>query len=206
MFSVKTDIWNVIELTGKTLSSSPNEASEMLESVRHLPKLRSPTARARAWLRLAMMKKKLPECLQSLLDHRESLLVELYEPWALLMTEEANLLAGLLVGLNSFDYTVYLKGDDSVLTAFEHEPVIDLQYYLQDPYGAADVQVFSGKQQQQQQMTNGEQLNNSDSSNGSKDEVDREEMATAAAAAAAPNVEVLLEQNSYVEEINKHLK
>lgn len=205
MFSVKTDIWNVIELTGKTLTSSPNEASEMLESVRHLPKLRSPTARARAWLRLAMMKKKLPECLQSLLDHRESLLVELYEPWALLMTEEANLLAGLLVGLNSFDYTVYLKGDDSVLTAFEHEPVIDLQYYLQDPYGAADVQVFSEKKQQQ--MTNGEQLNNSNSSNGngSKDEVDREEMATAAAA-AAPNVEVLLEQNSYVEEINKHLK
>lgn len=202
MFSVKTDIWNVIELTGKTLSSSPNEASEMLESVRHLPKLRSPTARARAWLRLAMMKKKLPECLQSLLDHRESLLVELYEPWALLMTEEANLLAGLLVGLNSFDYTVYLKGDDSVLTAFEHEPVIDLQYYLQDPYGAADVQVFSEKQQ----MTNGEQLNNSENGNGngSKDEVDREEMATAAA--AAPNVEVLLEQNSYVEEINKHLK
>ncbi|XP_017463647.1 PREDICTED: protein RUFY3-like, partial [Rhagoletis zephyria] len=125
------------------------------------------------------------------------------------MTEEANLLAGLLVGLNSFDYTVYLKGDDSVLTAFEHEPVIDLQYYLQDPYGAADVQVFSEKkqQQQQQQMTNGEQLNNSEnSSNGSKDEVDREEMATAAAAAAAPDVEVLLEQNSYVEEINKHLK
>lgn len=123
MFSVKIDIWNIIELIGK---ATP-EANDVIESVKHLPKIRSSAGKARAWFRLVMMKKKLSDYFQVLIDLRDSALKEYYESFALMLTEDANVLAGLLVGLNSFDYTVYLKDD-----VFEHEPVIDLRYYLQD--------------------------------------------------------------------------
>lgn len=200
MFSLKTDIWNIIELTGKTFSSSvsgnsstilnTNEANEMLESVRHLPKVRSPTAKARAWLRLAMMKKKLPECIQSLLDNRHSIpLTEYYEPYALLMSEDAVILAGLLVGLNSFDYTVVLK-DPEVAGGFEHEPVLDLQYYLQEPYSLAEATQIPLKKSEVEPLQNGDLCDSNGSNGGGKDN----------------NVEVLMEQNSYLEEINTHLK
>lgn len=202
MFSLKTDvIWNVIELTGRTFSTSPNssgstinanEANEMLESVRHLPKVRSPIAKARAWLRLAMMKKKLPECIQSLLDNRHSIpLTEYYEPYALLMSEEAVILAGLLVGLNSFDYTVVLKDPEAVAGGFEHEPVLDLQYYLQEPYSLAEATQVPTKKSEIELLKNGDLAE----TNGDEDVVDNNR-----------NVEVLMEQNSYLEEINTHLK
>lgn len=74
------------------------------------------------------MKKKLADFFQELLDQRHTVLVDYYEPYALIMSEDGNVVTGLLVGLNSFDYNVYIKDEFFDLC----EPVVDLKYYLRE--------------------------------------------------------------------------
>ncbi|OTF70282.1 RUN domain containing protein [Euroglyphus maynei] len=106
MFGAKLEIWNVIELTSKF---DDDLARDIIESVRHLPKIRTSIGRARAWFRLTLMKKRLAQSFQQLVDHRDSLLQEFYDTNSLMLSDDANVLCGLLVGLNSFDYSVYIK-------------------------------------------------------------------------------------------------
>lgn len=65
--------------------------------------------RARAWIRLALMQKKLADYLKVLIDQRDSVLHEFYEPGALLLCDEAVILLGLLLGLNVVDCNLCLK-------------------------------------------------------------------------------------------------
>ena len=65
--------------------------------------------RARAWLRLALMQKKLADYLKILIDHRDDILSEYFEPDALMMSEEANVIEGLLTGLNVIDCNLCVK-------------------------------------------------------------------------------------------------
>lgn len=65
--------------------------------------------RARAWLRMALMQKKLADYLKILIDHRDDLLSEYFEPDALMMSEEAIVIMGLLVGLNVIDCNFCVK-------------------------------------------------------------------------------------------------
>lgn len=65
--------------------------------------------RARAWLRLALMQKKLADYFKILVDHKEDVLVDYFEPDALLMGEEANIIEGLLTGLNVIDCNLCVK-------------------------------------------------------------------------------------------------
>lgn len=44
----------------------------------------------RAWLRLAVMQKKLADYLQELVERRDTVLIEYYEPHALMMSDEVN--------------------------------------------------------------------------------------------------------------------
>uniref|UniRef100_W5N457 RUN and FYVE domain containing 1 n=1 Tax=Lepisosteus oculatus TaxID=7918 RepID=W5N457_LEPOC len=67
--------------------------------------------RARAWLCLALMQKKMADYLKALLDHKD-LLSEFYEPGALLLEEEGSVIVGMLVGLNVIDANLCLKGED----------------------------------------------------------------------------------------------
>uniref|UniRef100_UPI00358E4F30 protein RUFY3-like isoform X4 n=1 Tax=Myxine glutinosa TaxID=7769 RepID=UPI00358E4F30 len=99
--------WGPLELVEKLCP----ESSEIAASVRDLPGLKTPQGRARAWLRLALMQKKLSDYFKALLAHR-SLLSEFYEPTALMMEEEGLLIAGLLVGLNMIDANLCIKGED----------------------------------------------------------------------------------------------
>lgn len=46
--------------------------------------------RARAWLRLALMQKKIADYLQALVEHKEDL-AEYYEPQALMMSDEVKI-------------------------------------------------------------------------------------------------------------------
>jgi len=55
------------------------------------------------------MQKKLADYFKVLVDNREELLFEFYEPIALMMSDEAPVLAGLLVGLNVIDCNICLK-------------------------------------------------------------------------------------------------
>jgi len=65
--------------------------------------------RARAWLRLALMQKKLADYLKILIDHKDDLLSEYFEPDALMMSDEAIVIMGLLVGLNVVDCNLCVK-------------------------------------------------------------------------------------------------
>lgn len=70
---------------------------------------RTAMGRARAWLRLALMQKRLADYLRILLEHREETLEEYFEPHALMLNEEAVIITGLLVGLNVVDCNLCVK-------------------------------------------------------------------------------------------------
>lgn len=55
------------------------------------------------------MQKKLADYLKILIDQRDSVLQEFYEPGALLLSDEAVILLGLLLGLNIVDCNLCLK-------------------------------------------------------------------------------------------------
>lgn len=65
--------------------------------------------RARAWLRLALMQKKLSDYVKVLVDHRDDVMADFFEPDALMMSEEANVIEGLLTGLNVIDCNLCVK-------------------------------------------------------------------------------------------------
>ncbi|CAM9826333.1 protein RUFY3-like [Lampetra fluviatilis] len=103
------------------------ESSEITASVRDLPGLKTPQGRARAWLRLALMQKKLSDYMKALIA-RKDLLSEFYEVGALMLEEEGLLIAGLLVGLNVIDANLCIKGED----LDSQVGVIDFSLYLKE--------------------------------------------------------------------------
>ncbi|XP_027710274.1 protein RUFY3 isoform X2 [Vombatus ursinus] len=115
--------WGPLELVEKLVP----EAGEITASVKDLPGLRTPVGRGRAWLRLALMQKKLSEYMKALINKKE-LLSEFYEPNALMMEEEGAIIAGLLVGLNVIDANFCMKGED----LDSQVGVIDFSMYLKD--------------------------------------------------------------------------
>jgi RUN and FYVE domain-containing protein 1/2 len=64
------------------------EAQDVTLSIRDLPTVKTHTGRSRAWLRLALMQKKLADYLQSLIENKSEILVEFYEPHALMLSDE----------------------------------------------------------------------------------------------------------------------
>lgn len=75
--------------------------------------------RARAWLRVALMQKKLADYLKILVDNRDEELVDYFEPDALMMGEEAFIIVGLMVGLNVIDCNLCIKARTIELSYYE---------------------------------------------------------------------------------------
>ncbi|NXC47514.1 RUFY3 protein, partial [Penelope pileata] len=121
--------WGPLELVEKLVP----EAAEITASVKDLPGLKTPVGRGRAWLRLALMQKKLSEYMKALIN-RKDLLSEFYEPNALMMEEEGAIIAGLLVGLNVIDANFCMKGED----LDSQVGVIDFSMYLKDGNSTKD--------------------------------------------------------------------
>uniref|UniRef100_G3PNA3 RUN domain-containing protein n=1 Tax=Gasterosteus aculeatus aculeatus TaxID=481459 RepID=G3PNA3_GASAC len=115
--------WGALELVEKLTP----EAGEITASVKDLPGLRTPLGRGRAWLRLALMQKKLSDYMKTIIN-RKDLLSEFYEANALMMEEEGAVIAGLLVGLNVIDANLCMKGED----LDSQVGVIDFSMYLKD--------------------------------------------------------------------------
>nr|CAB3265827.1 ZF(FYVE)-7 zinc finger (FYVE)-7 [Phallusia mammillata] len=103
------------------------DAKEITNSVRSLPGIRTNLGRGRAWLRLAVMQKKLSDYFKVLIENK-TILSEWYEDGALLMNDEATVLAGHLVGLNCIDANLCMKGDD----LDNQVTVIDYSMYMMD--------------------------------------------------------------------------
>nr|XP_020663609.1 RUN and FYVE domain-containing protein 2 isoform X3 [Pogona vitticeps] len=121
--SYNKTIWGPLELVEKLYP----EAEEIAASVRDLPGLKTSLGRARAWLRLALMQKKMADYLRCLI-FRKDLLGEFYEYHALMMEEEGAVIVGLLVGLNVIDANLCVKGED----LDSQVGVIDFSMYLKN--------------------------------------------------------------------------
>ncbi|XP_037337738.2 RUN and FYVE domain-containing protein 2 isoform X2 [Pungitius pungitius] len=116
-------LWGPLELVEKLCP----EAVEISASVRDLPGLKTPLGRARAWLRLALMQKRLADYLRLLIT-RKDLLSDFYEHSALMLEEEGAVIVGLLVGLNVIDANLCVKGED----LDSQVGVIDFSMYLKN--------------------------------------------------------------------------
>uniref|UniRef100_A0AAY4E6Z3 RUN and FYVE domain containing 2 n=1 Tax=Denticeps clupeoides TaxID=299321 RepID=A0AAY4E6Z3_9TELE len=116
-------LWGPLELVEKLCP----EAGEIAASVRDLPGLKTPLGRARAWLRLALMQKRLADYLRCLIT-RKDLLSEFYESSAVMLEEEGAVIVGLLVGLNVIDANLCVKGEDLDTQV----GVIDFSMYLKN--------------------------------------------------------------------------
>uniref|UniRef100_A0AAY4CK86 RUN and FYVE domain containing 1 n=1 Tax=Denticeps clupeoides TaxID=299321 RepID=A0AAY4CK86_9TELE len=117
-------IWGPLELVEKLCP----ESSDIATSARDLPGLKTGLGRARAWMNLALMQKKLADYMKVLIDKR-NLLGEFYEPGALMLEEEGSVIVGMLVGLNILDANLCVKGED----LDSQVAVIDFSLYLKDP-------------------------------------------------------------------------
>ncbi|KAB0404787.1 hypothetical protein E2I00_006960, partial [Balaenoptera physalus] len=125
--SIKGLIESALNL-GRTLDSDYAPLQQFFVSkMQNAIMNRTPVGRGRAWLRLALMQKKLSEYMKALINKKE-LLSEFYEPNALMMEEEGAIIAGLLVGLNVIDANFCMKGED----LDSQVGVIDFSMYLKD--------------------------------------------------------------------------
>ncbi|KAK2493710.1 hypothetical protein MC885_019889 [Smutsia gigantea] len=124
--SIKGLIESALNL-GRTLDSDYAPLQQFFVVMEHCLKHGLKVGRGRAWLRLALMQKKLSEYMKALINKKE-LLSEFYEPNALMMEEEGAIIAGLLVGLNVIDANFCMKGED----LDSQVGVIDFSMYLKD--------------------------------------------------------------------------
>ncbi|XP_062538288.1 protein RUFY3-like [Armigeres subalbatus] len=118
----KKELWDILQSVERYCL----EAQDITSSVRDLPTVRTHMGRARAWLRLALMQKKLADYLQVLIEHRDDTLAEYYEPHALMMSDEVIIVIGILVGLNVIDCNLCVKEED----LDSQQGVIDFSLYL----------------------------------------------------------------------------
>ncbi|CAD6992636.1 unnamed protein product [Ceratitis capitata] len=118
----RKELWDLLQ----SVETYCPEAQDITASVRDLPTVRTHIGRARAWLRIALMQKKLADYLQALIEHRDDSLYEYYEPHALMMSDEIVVIMGILVGLNVIDCNLCVKEED----LDSQQGVIDFSLYL----------------------------------------------------------------------------
>ena len=117
-----TGLWMALDKLSKYLK----ESTLMSESIRSLAYTKTPDGKIKAWMRLAMMQKKLPEYFNELLAQRETLLKDIYYDCAFMLNDEAHVFAGLIIGVNVIDCNFFVKDDNFDLM----DDIIDLSPYL----------------------------------------------------------------------------
>jgi len=110
--------------TSSNTSSMVSDGDGICASVDCLS-LKTSSGKLRAWLRLGLMQKSLPDKFKMLIDCK-SQLCDYYHPESLVCSEDAVLLYGRLIALNVVDFNLCLKDQD-----FDnHACSIDLTQYL----------------------------------------------------------------------------
>lgn len=177
----KKELWDIMASVEKYAP----EAQDITASIRDLPTVKTHIGRARAWLRLALMQKKLGDYLQALVDNRGEALAEYYEPFALMMNDEIILIMGILVGLNVIDCNLCVKEED----LDSQQGVIDFSLYLRSSTRA------SPTTETEPGGDNGDGVEKSASNTN-----------VAVAIEGTENMTAVLDQKNYIEELNRHLK
>lgn len=104
--SNRKDLWPLIDLIAR--KSAHTDVLEISLSSKEMTNIRTSLGRVRAWLRLALMQKRLADYFKILVEQKQDL-KEFYEPDALLLSDEISIITGLLVGLNVLDLNFCLK-------------------------------------------------------------------------------------------------
>ncbi|KAM6935290.1 RUN domain-containing protein 3B isoform 1-T1 [Lycodopsis pacificus] len=81
-----------------------------IRSIESMENVRSSRAKGRAWIRVVLMEKRLSEYISSALKDLKTTR-RFYEDGAIMLGEEAGLLADTLIGLNTIDFSFCLKGE-----------------------------------------------------------------------------------------------
>ncbi|KAJ8004968.1 hypothetical protein DPEC_G00141780 [Dallia pectoralis] len=113
--------WEYVKVACSKVPHSCIHSIECMENVR------SSRAKGRAWIRLVLMEKRLSEYVSSALRDFKTTR-RCYDEGALMLCEEADLLADTLLGINTIDFSFCLKGE--VLDG-SYPAVIDYTPYLQ---------------------------------------------------------------------------
>ncbi|KAG3268809.1 RUN domain-containing protein 3A isoform X2 [Marmota monax] len=96
--------WDYIRLA---CSKVPNNCVSSIENMENISTAR---AKGRAWIRVALMEKRLSEYITTALrDVRTTR--RFYDSGAIMLREEATLLTGMLIGLSVIDFSFCLKGE-----------------------------------------------------------------------------------------------
>ncbi|KAF3704430.1 RUN domain-containing protein 3A Rap2-interacting protein [Channa argus] len=103
-FDGQRSYWDYIRLA---CAKVPNSCISSIESMENI---RTSRAKGRAWVRVALMEKRLSEYIATALrDSRTTR--RLYAEGAILLREEATVLTGMLIGLGAIDFSFCLKGE-----------------------------------------------------------------------------------------------
>ncbi|XP_036395284.1 RUN domain-containing protein 3B isoform X2 [Megalops cyprinoides] len=81
-----------------------------ISSIENMENVRTSRAKGRAWIRVALMEKRLSEYISAALRDFKTTR-RFYEDGAIVLGEEAGLLADMLIGLNAIDFSFCLKGE-----------------------------------------------------------------------------------------------
>ncbi|KAM3613936.1 uncharacterized protein V6R79_007303 [Siganus canaliculatus] len=81
-----------------------------IRSIESMENVRSSRAKGRAWIRVVLMEKRLSEYISSALRDFKTTR-RFYDDGAIMLGEEAGLLADTLIGLNTIDFSFCLKGE-----------------------------------------------------------------------------------------------
>uniref|UniRef100_A0A8C5JJH8 RUN domain-containing protein 3B n=1 Tax=Junco hyemalis TaxID=40217 RepID=A0A8C5JJH8_JUNHY len=103
-------------------------------SIENMENVGSSRAKGRAWIRVALMEKHLSEYISTALRDFKTTR-RFYEDGAIVLGEEANMLAGMLLGLNAIDFSFCLKGeglDGSYPAVIDYTPYLKFtqRYFL----------------------------------------------------------------------------
>ncbi|TKS89833.1 RUN domain-containing protein 3A [Collichthys lucidus] len=103
-FDGQRSYWDYIRLA---CAKVPNSCISSIESMENIGTSR---AKGRAWIRVALMEKRLSEYIATALrDSRTTR--RLYAEGAIVLREEAQVLTGMLIGLGAIDFSFCLKGE-----------------------------------------------------------------------------------------------
>lgn len=117
-----SSLWSALDSLPKYLK----ESTLMSESVRSLSNTKTADGKIKAWVRLAMIQKKLPEYFNQLLLNKDVLLKDIYHEHAFMLNDEAHVFIGLIIGVNVIDCNFFAKNANFDIM----DDVIDLSPYL----------------------------------------------------------------------------
>uniref|UniRef100_A0A8B9KHX5 RUN domain containing 3Ab n=1 Tax=Astyanax mexicanus TaxID=7994 RepID=A0A8B9KHX5_ASTMX len=103
-FDGQRSFWDFIRLACSKLQNN------CIGSIENMENINSSRAKGRAWIRVALMEKRLSEYIATALrDSRTTR--RFYDEGAIMLREEASVLTGMLIGLGAIDFSFCLKGE-----------------------------------------------------------------------------------------------